>query len=139
MMDTGTASTAGCQIVTDNDVIVARQLGRRFAETLGFARPDQALIATAISELARNVVNYTDGGRVEITEVHHGRRTGLQVTVTDRGPGIADIDLAMTDGYSTGKSLGLGLPGTKRMVDEFAITSEPGFGVTVSFIKWVNP
>lgn len=127
-----------CKVVADGDVVLARQLGRKRAEEMGFNRADQAQFATAISELARNIVNYTPGGRVEFTVVVRGRKKGLQVTVTDTGPGIADLDLAMSDGYSTGKSLGLGLPGTKRLVDEFHIASPLGQGLTVSFIKWLR-
>lgn len=132
------APALSCKVVTDGDVVLARQLGRKRAEEMGFNRADQAQIATAISELARNIVNYTPGGKVEVTEVVRGRRKGLRVTVSDSGPGIVDVDLAMADGYSTGKSLGLGLPGTKRLVDEFQIASPSGEGLTVSFIKWLR-
>jgi serine/threonine-protein kinase RsbT len=125
-----------CPIRNETDVVAARQMGRRMADQLGFSRSEQALIATAISELARNIVNYAGHGMVEICEVLKGRRHGLRVIASDRGPGIADVDLAMTDGYSTGKSLGLGLPGTRRMVDDFDIATAPGQGVTVSIIKW---
>ncbi|MEO8242647.1 MAG: anti-sigma regulatory factor [bacterium] len=125
-----------CRILADGDVVVARQMARKRAGELGFSRVDQALIATAISELARNIVHYAKSGHIEITEVNRGRRFGLQVVASDQGPGIADIDLAMTDGYSTGNSLGLGLPGTRRLVDEFDIESIPGRGLTVTFIKW---
>jgi serine/threonine-protein kinase RsbT len=125
-----------CPIRNEADVVAARQLGRRMADNLGFSRSDQALIATAISELTRNIVNYAGQGMVEICELLKGRRHGLRVIATDRGPGIADLALAMTDGYSTGKSLGLGLPGTRRMVDDFEISSAPGQGVTVTIVKW---
>jgi serine/threonine-protein kinase RsbT len=126
----------GCKIRADTDVVIARQLGRKLAENLHFSRADQALIATAISELARNVVKYAGTGSIEAKIVSRNRRRGIQVTVKDDGPGIPDLDLAMTDGYSTGKSLGLGLPGTRRMVDDFTITSTPGAGVQVTFVKW---
>jgi serine/threonine-protein kinase RsbT len=125
-----------CSISQDSDVVKARQAGRRLAEQLGFSRTDQALIATAISELARNIVNYADSGVIQFEVTHSGRREGIQVCARDKGPGIPDVELAMTDGYSTGKSLGLGLPGTRRIVDEFRIASEPGKGVTVTFVKW---
>lgn len=128
-----------CQaVVEDSDVVCARQQGRAMAAKLGFGRPDQAMIATAISELARNIVRYARRGEIEISEVSKGRRSGLQVIARDKGPGIIDIDAAMMDGFSTGNSLGLGLPGTKRIVDEFDIQSEPGQGVTVRFIKWTG-
>jgi serine/threonine-protein kinase RsbT len=125
-----------CPIRNEADVVAARQLGRRMADNLGFSRSDQALIATAISELTRNIVNYAGQGMVEICELLKDRRHGLRVIASDHGPGIADLALAMTDGYSTGRSLGLGLPGTRRMVDDFDITSAPGEGVTVTIVKW---
>lgn len=124
------------EIRTDGDVILARQLGRELAATLEFGKPDQALVATAISELARNIVNYAGHGRIEIQKVTEGSTVGIRVVAKDTGPGIDDIDAAMIDGYSTGRSLGLGLPGTKRIVDEFDIQSPSGEGVTVTFIKW---
>lgn len=120
----------------DSDVILARQLGRKLAEQMGFSRPDQALIATAISELARNIVVYAEYGTVELTEITHRQRVGLQLVVTDRGPGIPDLQSALADGFSTGNSLGLGLPGTRRIMDEFDIQSVAGEGVTVTAIKW---
>lgn len=129
-------TTTSCPIRNETDVVAARQLGRKLADELGFSRSEQALIATAISELTRNIVNYAGQGMVEICEVLKGRRHGLRVIASDQGPGIADLTLALTDGYSTGKSLGLGLPGTRRMVDDFEITSPPGQGVTVTIIKW---
>jgi serine/threonine-protein kinase RsbT len=125
-------------IALDSDVVSARQHGRTIAAKLGFGRPDQALIATAISELARNIVSYAKRGEIEITQLTRGPHIGLQVTARDQGPGIADLNAAMTDGFSTGKSLGLGLPGTKRIVDEFDIRSELGNGVTVRIIKWLR-
>lgn len=127
------------QVVTqDSDVIGARQQGRAMAAQLGFSRPDQALIATAISELARNIVSYAKRGEIEITEITQGRRLGVQVIARDQGPGIADLNSAMTDGFSTGNSLGLGLPGTKRIVDDFDIQSAPGQGVTIRIVKWTR-
>ena len=131
--------TSRCQTVaSDSDVVQARQQGRALAARLGFGRPDQALIATAISELARNIVNYAGRGEIDIGETKRGNRTGVLVVARDRGPGIEDIQAAMTDGFSTGNSLGLGLPGTKRIVDEFDIQSAPGEGVTVRIIKWAG-
>lgn len=124
-------------VASDADVVRARQQGRSLATRLGFGRPDQALIATAISELARNIVNYAKRGEIEISEIRRDNRTGVLVVARDQGPGIDDIQAAMTDGFSTGDSLGLGLPGTKRIVDEFDIQSAPGQGVTVRFVKWV--
>lgn len=125
-------------VALDSDVVSARQHGRTIAAKLGFGRPDQALIATAISELARNIVSYAKRGEIEITQLTRGPHIGLQVMARDQGPGIADLNAAMTDGFSTGKSLGLGLPGTKRIVDEFDIRSELGNGVTVRIVKWLR-
>ena len=123
-------------VVGDGDVILARQMGRKMAADLGFGKADQALIATAISELARNIVNYAGSGQIEVKQVSDGKLIGIQVISTDNGPGIEDIEAAMVDGFSTGRSLGLGLPGTRRIVDMFDIESAPGQGVTVTVIKW---
>lgn len=120
----------------DRDVILARQMTRELAAELGFSKTDQALIATAISELARNIVNYADRGEIQAHPLHKGDLVGLRLVVSDVGPGIDDIPLAMTDGHSTGNSLGLGLPGTKRIVDEFEIESLPNKGVTITITKW---
>jgi serine/threonine-protein kinase RsbT len=125
-------------IIQDSDIVSVRQQGRAMAAKLKFGRADQALIATAISELARNIVSYAKRGEIEITEIVLGRRSGLQVVARDQGPGIADLNAAMTDGFSTGNSLGLGLPGTKRIVDQFDIQSAPGQGVTVRIVKWIR-
>lgn len=127
-----------CQISSDADVVSARQLGRKVAGDMGFSRPDQALIATSISELARNIVNYAQVGTIEIMSLVKGSKLGLQVVASDTGPGIDNIEAAMTDGFSTARSLGLGLPGTRRMVDDFDITSEPGKGVRVTVVKWLH-
>ena len=123
-------------IRTDGDVVAARQIGRKIAEGIGFGRSDQALIATAISELTRNIVVYAGRGEVEIQEVRNGVSDGIRVQARDNGPGIDDLDAALTDGFSTGKSLGLGLPGTRRIVDDFDIQSRPGEGVIVTITKW---
>lgn len=125
-------------VSSDTDVVGARQNGRAIAAKVGFGRADQALIATAISELARNIVNYALRGEIDIAKVMRGSMVGVQVIARDYGPGIADIEAAMTDGFSTGNSLGLGLPGTKRIVDEFDIQSTPGRGVTVKIVKWLR-
>jgi serine/threonine-protein kinase RsbT len=125
-------------VAADSDVVGARQHGRAIAARIGFSRSEQALIATAISELARNIVNYAVSGEIDITRITRGPRIGVQVIARDYGPGIADIEAAMTDGFSTGKSLGLGLPGTRRIVDEFHIESALGSGVTVKIVKWLR-
>ncbi|MGH1453576.1 MAG: anti-sigma regulatory factor [Paracoccaceae bacterium] len=124
------------QIERDGDVVLARQMARQLAEEIGFSRAEQALIATAVSELARNIVNYAGSGMIAVTKNLRGRNIGLTITATDDGPGIADLDAAMVDGFSTGNSLGLGLPGTRRIMDEFEISSPPGNGLTVIATKW---
>ena len=124
-------------VSADGDVVTSRQLGRQIAAEMGFSRPEQALIATAISELARNIVNYAGRGEIALAMVREGGRSGLEIVARDNGPGIADLESAMTDGFSTGNSLGLGLPGTRRIVDRFDIASTPGAGVTVTAVKWL--
>lgn len=126
------------KIASDRDIVSARQHGRTLAAEMGFSRPDQALIATAISELARNIMNYAGLGEIRLERVEQRGKSGLQITALDEGPGIANIEEAMTDGFSTGASLGLGLPGTRRIVDDFEITSTLGHGVTVIAIKWLR-
>ncbi|MCI4664248.1 MAG: ATP-binding protein [Neomegalonema sp.] len=123
-------------IARDADVVAARQRGRAVAAEVGLSRPDQALLATAISELARNVVNYAGRGEALIEAVSQVGRRGVLVTVSDNGPGIDNIEAALSDGFSTGGSLGLGLPGARRIVDEFDIESKPGEGVRVRILKW---
>lgn len=125
-------------IVTEVDIVTARQRGRALAAELGFGSSDQALIATAISELARNILQYAGRGDVDIAAEHQDGRSGISVVATDRGPGISDVERAMQDGFSTGKGLGLGLPGTKRIMDEFDLTSEAGEGTRVVVRKWVH-
>lgn len=125
-------------ITRDVDVVTARQEGRRLAEELGFTITELTLIATAISELARNILEYADTGEIELRLVARNGTEGLEVTARDDGPGIDDLDLALEDGYSSRNSLGLGLPGTRRLMDDFTITSAPGEGVTVTACKWVT-
>jgi serine/threonine-protein kinase RsbT len=132
------ASEACVPITTDVDVVVARQKGREIAAAHGFSGTDQTLIATAISELARNIVSYAGRGEITLSAIEDGGRRGILVVARDDGPGIPDIPLAMSDGYSTAKSLGLGLPGTKRLMDEFELASTPGVGTTVTLRKWVR-
>jgi serine/threonine-protein kinase RsbT len=120
----------------DADIVTARQLGRELASKAGFAGSDLTLIATAISEVARNIISYANNGEIRLGVAERDGRRGLLVVAEDQGPGIADIDQAMQDGFSTGRSLGLGLPGARRLMDEFEITSEPGQGTTVTMRKW---
>lgn len=123
---------------TQVDIVVARQTGRQMAAALGFFGADLTLIATAISEIARNLIEHAGEGMVRIARVHNGIREGLQVTVTDQGPGIADIARAMEDGYSTGQGLGLGLPGARRLMDEFELQSQIGKGTRIVMRKWID-
>ena len=129
---------ARIQIQQDYDVVAARQKGRELAGKIGFTGSDLTLIATAISELARNIVTYAGRGEIIFTFVNNGERPGLAIVARDDGPGIADIELAMRDGHSTGGSLGLGLPGARRLMDEFEITSGVGRGTTVTLRKWIR-
>jgi len=123
-------------INSDQDIVSARQRGRAMANELGFSSGDATLIATAISELARNIVAYARRGRITLNVVNGTNRQGISVTASDDGPGIPDIAQALRDGFSTSGSLGLGLPGVRRLVDEFEITSQPGRGTTVVVKKW---
>lgn len=120
----------------DGDIVVARQQGRVVAQRTGLDGVDLTIVATVISELARNILRYAGRGHIDVTAVARGRRTGVMVVASDRGPGIADLDIALLDGYSSSGSLGLGLPGVRRLVDEFEITSIPGEGTTVRAVKW---
>ncbi len=125
-------------IATDADIVIARQHGRGLAESLGFSRTDATLIATAISEVARNIVVHAGRGEMEITATQSGKRRGVVVVARDEGPGIPNIEQAMQDGFSTARSLGLGLPGSRRLMDEFEVVSEVGRGTTVTMTKWVT-
>jgi serine/threonine-protein kinase RsbT len=123
-------------IQREADIVLARQAGRQLAASLGFSMTDQTLIATAISEVARNIVVYAQEGEIVLVRAEDGPRVGIQVTAIDQGPGIDNKDLAMRDGYSTKNSLGLGLPGARRLMDDFALESEIGRGTTVTMKKW---
>jgi serine/threonine-protein kinase RsbT len=130
-------SAASIPIESDADVVAARQRAREMAVALELSSTDQTLLATAISEVARNITTYASRGEVsvEIVEDHTGRR-GIRVVASDEGPGIEDVERAMQDGYTTGGGLGLGLPGARRLVDDFALDSAPGRGTTVTLVKW---
>jgi serine/threonine-protein kinase RsbT len=120
----------------DIDIVTARQKGRELARDLGFTSTDLALIATAISELARNIILYANSGEIVLSVVENGTRRGLKVVARDDGPGIPDIERALEEGFSTSRSLGLGLSGVRRLMDEFDIVSEVGNGTTVTVKKW---
>ena len=119
-----------------DDIIKARQLVRDCAVLQGLSLVDQTKLVTAASELARNTLVHGGGGEMCLRAVNEGTRRGVQVTFTDQGPGIPDVELAMTDGYTTNGGLGLGLSGSKRLVNEFAIESKPGKGTTVRIVRW---
>jgi len=123
-------------IRADVDVVVARQKIRGLVSDLGFSGSELTLIATAISEVARNIVSYAGSGEIVIRIVQRGQRRGITVVARDKGPGIADIERAMEDGFSTSRGLGLGLPGSKRLMDEFELVSEVGRGTEITMTKW---
>jgi serine/threonine-protein kinase RsbT len=120
----------------DIDIVTARQKGRELARELGFTSTDLALIATAISELARNIILYANGGEILLGVSENGSKRGVKVVARDDGPGIPDVELALEEGFSTSRSLGLGLSGVRRLMDEFDIVSEVGRGTTVTVKKW---
>jgi serine/threonine-protein kinase RsbT len=124
-------------IRSDVDLVTARQQGRALAQQVGFANSDLTVIATAISELGRNILTYAGSGEIILRPTYAGTRHGILVVARDEGPGIPDVALALQDGYSTSSGLGLGLPGTRRLMDEFAIDSVVGRGTTVTAKKWV--
>jgi serine/threonine-protein kinase RsbT len=126
-------------IESDADVVTARQRARALAVELEMPSTDQTLLATAISEIARNITAYAERGEVVIERVRdRNGREGVRVVARDEGPGIADLEMALTDGYTTGGGLGLGLPGARRLVDDFDIETAPGKGTTVTLIKWTR-
>ena len=125
-------------IERDLDIVTARQKGRALAVATGFSRMDQTIIALAISEIARNIISYAQRGKITLARLDEGGRRGVLIVARDDGPGIPNIELAMRDGYSTAKSLGVGLPGAKRVMDDFELVSAPGVGTTVTMKKWMR-
>src|SRR5579871_3423274 len=125
-------------INADSDIIEARMVARALSEYAGFSGADLVMIATAVSEVARNILDYARPGEVVLSVIQNSTRRGFQVVARDRGPGISDINQAMQDGYSTSRGLGLGLPGSRRMVDEFLIESTVGRGTTITMRKWLS-
>jgi serine/threonine-protein kinase RsbT len=123
-------------IASDVDIVSARQKGRELAAKAGFSAGDQTVIAAAISEIARNILMYAKRGEVSVELSNQDHRIGVIVVARDQGPGIADMSRALQDGYSTSGGLGLGLPGARRLMDEFEIHSVPGSGTTVTMKKW---
>jgi serine/threonine-protein kinase RsbT len=123
-------------IAADVDIVTARQEGRDLAERMGCSSIESTMIATAISEIARNVMSHAGRGEIAISTVTIDGRDAIEVVASDEGPGIVDIERAMQDGYSTGPGLGLGLPGAGRLMDHFEVRSEVGVGTTVVMRKW---
>lgn len=126
------------KIEKEQDVVSFRNRVKEYAVKIGMSVVNQTKLITAASELVRNMLKYANGGETRIEVISEGRNSGIRLIFEDKGPGIQDIALAMKDGFSTGKSLGIGLPGAKRLVNEFDIKSSPGEGTTVSIIKWKN-
>lgn len=120
------------------DIVSARQMGREMAKELGFGTVDQARIATAISELARNIYLYAEEGQIDYEVINEVNKRGLKIIAKDNGPGIEDLGRVMEDGYSTSGGLGAGLPGVKRLMNHFDLQSNPGEGTSVTAIKWVR-
>jgi serine/threonine-protein kinase RsbT len=121
---------------SETDIVIVRQIVRKWAVDQGLGLVDQTKIVTAASELARNTVSYGGGGTLCLEAVQDGTRKGLKLTFEDRGPGIADISLALKDGYSSGAGMGLGLGGSRRLVNDFDIWSQPGEGTRVTVTRW---
>lgn len=126
-------------IASDQDVVTARQTGRSLATELGLTRSEATLLATAISEVARNIVEYVGEGQIQICIVNLNGMEGIQVIASDSGPGIENIETALQDGQSSGGRLGLGLPGARRLMDEFHMVSKVGEGTRVTMTKWKGP
>lgn len=124
------------QVASDDDLVAARREGRLLAEQLGFSTSEATLVSTAISELARNIVSYARRGEIQVRLIHNGNKRGINIVARDEGPGITDISLAMREGYSTSGGLGIGLPGVRRIMDEFDIASDLGRGTTITITKW---
>ncbi len=121
---------------SSNDIVMARQKVRHWAIELHFSLVDQTKLVTAASELARNTLNYGKGGEMTIETMNSGSRAGLRLTFEDHGPGIPDLEMALKDGYTTGSGMGLGLGGSKRLVNEFNIETEVGKGTRVTVARW---
>lgn len=125
------------RIASAADIVSARQRGRELAATLGFSASDLTIIATAISELARNIIEHAKTGEVQLSTTQKGSRNGIKIVARDQGPGIPDVAKALQDGYTTGKGLGLGLPGVRRLMSDLEIASSLGAGTTVTARKWL--
>jgi serine/threonine-protein kinase RsbT len=124
------------QVRQDADILLACQKGRALAERVGIKGDKQVVVVIAISEVARNIINYAGCGEIILNAVGQNSRLGISIVAHDEGPGICDIEKALEDGYSTGGGLGLGLAGAKRLMDEFEVRSQPGEGTTITMTKW---
>lgn len=131
------AESGTLPLAVEHDVVHARQWVRKLAQQHGLRLIDQTKLVTAVSELARNTVVHGDGGDMDWAVVEVGGRRGIRLVFHDRGPGIADLKLALTDGWSSGSGLGLGLTGARRLVDQFELDSTPGAGTRVTIIRWI--
>lgn len=120
----------------DVDIVLACHKGRGLAEQLGMSGNDQVVVVIAISEVARNIINYADCGEIVLSALGQDSGRGISIVACDKGPGILDVEQALQDGYSTGRGLGLGLAGAKRLMDEFKVLSQPGRGTTIMMKKW---
>ncbi|KUN60360.1 anti-sigma regulatory factor [Streptomyces canus] len=138
MMHAPITSTTRLPIGSDADLAWVRQQVRQAAADLGFNLVQQTKLVTAASELARNALVHGGGGHMEMTVLAEGAHRGLRLSFVDAGPGIRDVELAMTDGYTTGGGLGMGLSGAKRLVKEFTLDTRPGQGTTVTIVDWVS-
>ncbi len=136
MMESPAAADVRVPVQSDIDIVAARQKGRALATRLGFSSSDATIVATAISELARNIVLYAKRGEISLTAAPNGEHPGLVIVAWDEGQGIEDIRQALQDGYSTSGRMGVGLPGVKRLMDEFDIRSVVGKGTVVTVKKW---
>jgi serine/threonine-protein kinase RsbT len=130
-------SAVTIEVTGEADIVMARVKAKAVAEAMGFNYMDQTRIATAVSELARNAFQFAGKGKVRITTVNRQEKRGIEIVVEDRGPGIKDLELVLKGGYSTGKGLGMGLSGSKRLMDEFDIKTKVGHGTTVTIRKWL--
>lgn len=133
----GATETGSIRISSPQDIVEARQKGRIITQELGCSPTQATLVATAISELARNIILYAEYGEISLTRIERDNKTGLQIIATDNGPGIPNIARAMMNGFSTSGGLGLGLPGLKQIADSFRISSTPGQGVRVELLMWL--
>lgn len=136
-MDAAVSGDIVVDVVTSNDILAARHAGHELARGLGFSLTDVTMIATAISEIARNITSYAGRGAIRIALQDRDGRRALVVRAEDNGPGISNIERALEDGFSTGRGLGLGLPGARRLMDRLIVESAPGRGTTVEMWKWV--